>query len=156
MRATSCARWPIEKDFSCGFQVFFSLGTRSRTRLVVAISWSNSAIIDWPIDIGSSSIGVVGGLRHGVLKLARPTSAAQAGPSHPRDERSPWRSPLAGNQIWSHDQAGPHHQTSGSSQPNGGSITIGVHPTGGEHGAHVLVPRGFPSHRGSHARGYER
>src|SRR4029079_2280924 len=76
MRATSCARWAIEKDFSCGFQVLFSLRPRSRTRRVVAISWSNSAIIDWPIDIGSSSIGVVGGLRHGVPKLAPSHNAA--------------------------------------------------------------------------------
>src|SRR4029079_5211318 len=39
---TSCARWPSENDFSCGFQVALSLGTRSNNRRVEAISCSNS------------------------------------------------------------------------------------------------------------------
>jgi len=38
MREMSWARWPRGKDFSWGFHVPFSLGTRSSKRRVVAIS----------------------------------------------------------------------------------------------------------------------
>ena len=40
--ATSCARWPMLKDFSCGFHSPLSLGTLSITRRVICISVSNS------------------------------------------------------------------------------------------------------------------
>src|SRR5438045_8221548 len=42
IHATSCARCASENDFACGFHWPLSLGTRSSTRRVVAISRSNS------------------------------------------------------------------------------------------------------------------
>src|SRR5436190_23387091 len=42
IHATSCARCASENDFACGFHWPLSLGTRSSTRRVVAISKSNS------------------------------------------------------------------------------------------------------------------
>src|SRR5690242_12843153 len=47
--ATSCARWARENDLGCGFQSPFPSGTRSSTRRVVAVSWSNSGRRDLPM-----------------------------------------------------------------------------------------------------------
>src|SRR5690242_11235616 len=53
---TSCARWPSENDFACGFQVARSLGTRSSRRRVLAISCSNSGLRSPAMLIVPSSI----------------------------------------------------------------------------------------------------
>src|SRR6516165_6409272 len=51
MVPTWLANQPSVPDFSCGFQFHFSLGTRSSTLRVPAISWSNSGSRDCAIDI---------------------------------------------------------------------------------------------------------
>src|SRR5262245_66528019 len=51
MVPTWLASQPSVPDFSCGFQFHFSLGMRSRTLRVLAISWSNSGSRDCAMDI---------------------------------------------------------------------------------------------------------
>src|SRR5215471_19089346 len=51
MMPTWLASQPSVPDLSCGFQFHFSLGTRSSTLRVPAISWSNSGSRDCAIDI---------------------------------------------------------------------------------------------------------
>src|SRR5262249_35540718 len=58
MVPTWLASQPSVPDFSCGFQFHFSLGMRSSTLRVLAISWSNSGSKDCAMDIGGPPRGM--------------------------------------------------------------------------------------------------
>src|SRR5262245_55273274 len=76
---TSCARWPNAKDLGCGFHSALSLGTRSSSRRVVAISWSNSGSMVSAMVI--AGLTVRGAVQYGATPRA---DVSESAPAHAR------------------------------------------------------------------------